>query len=213
MDASSASALITKAAPDIDPDIAEYLGAMLESMELSDLTRSNLSSTIVPFLESSDLPPSLHSGVVMGEEKVTAAEAEANAYLWGTDTFAAKFNEQRDAEVAESAKDRRKAKQELERVRKEYEAKVRLMEEEERSNNGKVAAMVLPDYTSGRNERDIQVQNVSLDLDNGKRLLDDAEIKFTYRRRYGLVGKNGIGKTTLLKAIASFDVEGMPRHH
>ena len=61
----------------------------------------------------------------MGEEKITEAEAESNAFMWGTDTFASKFNEQKDAAVAESAKDRRKAKQELERSRKEYEAKVR----------------------------------------------------------------------------------------
>jgi hypothetical protein len=128
-------------------------------MSVSDLTRSNLEETVVPFLESSDLPPpviatvvtalltgtsassdsedlkpppapndslrKLHSGVVMGEEKITEAEAESNAFMWGTDTFASKFNEQKDAAVAESAKDRRKAKQELERSRKEYEAKVR----------------------------------------------------------------------------------------
>ena len=73
--------------------------------------------------------------------------------------------------------------------------------------------MVLPDYKTGRNERDIQVRDVSLDLDTGKRLLDSAELKFSYRRRYGLVGKNGVGKTTLLKAIAAFEVDGMPRHH
>lgn len=139
---------------------------------------------------------------------MSSADEEANAYMWGTDTFASKFNDQRDAAVAESSKDRRKAKQELGRQRKEYEAKVRLMEAEEAANNGKVAAMLMPDYSSGRNERDIQVSKVSLDLDNGKRLLDDAEIKFTYRRRYGLTGKNGIGKTTLLKAIAAFEVEG-----
>lgn len=27
------------------------------------------------------------------------------------------------------------------------------------------------------------------------------------------MGKNGVGKTTLLKAIAAFEVENMPRHH
>ena len=53
----------------------------------------------------------------------------------------------------------------------------------------------------------------SLDLDTGKRLLDGAELKFSYRRRYGLVGKNGVGKTTLLKAVAAFEIEGFPRHH
>ena len=31
--------------------------------------------------------------------------------------------------------------------------------------------------------------------------------------RYGLIGANGIGKTTLLKHIAAFEIEGFPRHH
>jgi ATP-binding cassette subfamily F protein 3 len=38
-------------------------------------------------------------------------------------------------------------------------------------------------------------------------------LKFSHKRRYGLVGKNGVGKTTLLKAIASMEIEGFPKHH
>ena len=38
-------------------------------------------------------------------------------------------------------------------------------------------------------------------------------VEFAHQRRYGLVGKNGVGKTTLLKAIAAFEVENMPLHH
>ena len=87
-----------------------------------------------------------------------------------------------------------------------------IIDAEEKANNGKVAAMVLPVYSKKR-DRDVQVKNVSLSLDDGKRLLDSAEVKFNYQRRYGLVGKNGIGKTTLLKAIAAFEVEGFPKHH
>ena len=29
----------------------------------------------------------------------------------------------------------------------------------------------------------------------------------------GLIGKNGVGKTTLLKYIANFDIPGFPTHH
>jgi ATP-binding cassette subfamily F protein 3 len=72
--------------------------------------------------------------------------------------------------------------------------------------------MVLPDYRSGRNERDVQVNNVSLSLDNGKCLLESGQLKLVHQRRYGLVGKNGIGKTTLFKAIAAMETEGWPRH-
>ena len=146
------------------------------------------------------------------------AEKDANRFLWGTDKGVAAFiNTQKEAHSdTVSAKDRRKQKQELEKVRREYEAKVRALEEEERKeggNNAVVAAMVLPDYGSGRNEKDIHVKNVSLSLDNGRLLLDSADLKFSHQRRYGLVGKNGVGKTTLLKAIASMSIEGFPKHH
>ena len=114
-----------------------------------------------------------------------------------------------------SAKDKRKQRKELESARREYESKMALLEAEESGDAGKasVSNMVIPDYRSGRNEKDIHVRNVSLSLDNGTQLLNDGELKLAHQRRYGLVGANGVGKTTLLKAIAAFEVENMPRHH
>lgn len=44
----------------------------------------------------------------------------------------------------------------------------------------------------------------------GQEMLTGADLRLAYGRRYGLVGKNGIGKTTLLKHIAAFDIEGKP---
>lgn len=127
-------------------------------------------------------------------DETSEHEADANRYLWGTDSGVAAYtNEQKDAHTSkQSAKEKRKAKQELEKSRKEYEAKVRAMEEAEAkdaANGAAVSNMVLPDYTSGRNEKDIHCRNVSLALDSGRTLLDSGEIKFAHGRRYGLVGK------------------------
>ena len=145
------------------------------------------------------------------------AELDANRYMWGQDNrIMAMTNEQRDAhDSTVSAKDKRKQRKELEAARREYEAKMALLKAQEEGEAGKasVSHMVLPDYRSGRNEKDIHLRNISLSLDNGTPLLDNGELKLAYNRRYGLVGKNGVGKTTLLKAIAAFDIEGMPRHH
>ena len=123
----------------------------------------------------------------------TTAEIDQNRYLWGQENkVAAMTNAQRDAhESTVSAKDKRKARKELEVARKEYEAKMAMIEREEEGDAGKasVSHMVLPDYRSGRNEKDIHVRNISLSLDNGTALLDDGELKLAHKRRYGLVGK------------------------
>ena len=118
------------------------------------------------------------------------AEASNNRFLWGTDTgILAVTNKQRDAHTdTVSSKDKRKQRHELERERKVYEQKMRAMEaEEKKEGNSVVSTMVLPDYNSGRNEKDIHVRNVGLSLDSGRILLDNGELKFTHRRRYGLV--------------------------
>jgi ATP-binding cassette subfamily F protein 3 len=150
-------------------------------------------------------------------DRTTEEEDDANRFLWGTDSGVAAFiNQQKDAhDGTKSAKEKRKSKQELEKSRKEYQDRIDALEreEEKEGKNAVVSQMVLPDYESGRNEKDIQCRNVTVSLDNGRILLDNANLKFAHQRRYGLVGKNGIGKTTLLKAIASMDIEGFPRHH
>ena len=156
---------------------------------------------------------SMSSGLDLNTEE----EEDANRFLWGTDSGVAAFiNEQKDAhDNTVSSKDRRKQKQALEQARKEYQAKIDALhrEEEKEGNNAVVSVMVLPDYESGRNEKDIHCRNVGVSLDTGRILLEHADVKFAHGRRYGLVGKNGIGKTTLLKAIASLEIEDMPRHH
>lgn len=48
--------------------------------------------------------------------------------------------------------------------------------------------------------------------DGGTQLLSDATLRFPVGRRFGLVGRNGIGKTTLLKRIAQYQVPGFPIH-
>jgi ATP-binding cassette subfamily F protein 3 len=136
----------------------------------------------------------LRQGVVSMASDLTAhneAEADATRYMWGQDNkVSAMTNAKKDAYTdLHSSKDRRKQKQELGKTRKEYEVKVRALEEEdEQEGAAAVSAMVLPDYRSGRNEKDIQVRNVMLSLDNGRAIMDSGEIRFAYRRRYGLVG-------------------------
>ncbi|XP_028650803.1 ATP-binding cassette sub-family F member 3 [Erpetoichthys calabaricus] len=65
--------------------------------------------------------------------------------------------------------------------------------------------------TSGKSKSyDIRIEN--FDVAYGDRsLLTGAELTLTYGRRYGLVGRNGLGKTTLLKMMASRNLR-VPSH-
>ncbi|KAJ1963787.1 ATP-binding cassette, regulator of translational elongation [Dipsacomyces acuminosporus] len=62
------------------------------------------------------------------------------------------------------------------------------------------------DYTSTRDKiKDIKVDNFDISY-AGKRILTNANIHLVYGRRYGLIGRNGIGKSTLLRNIARRDL-------
>jgi ATP-binding cassette, subfamily F, member 3 len=82
----------------------------------------------------------------------------------------------------------------------------------EEEDNTQISAMTLPTLDGKSNEKDIHVHNFTITF-GGKVLLDGADLRLVCGRRYGLVGRNGIGKTTLLKHMASFDIEGFPTHH
>jgi ATP-binding cassette subfamily F protein 1 len=60
------------------------------------------------------------------------------------------------------------------------------------------------------NSLDINVPNFSISA-AGKILFKDASLTIAHGRRYGLVGANGRGKSTLLKMIASKDLKLPPR--
>ena len=66
---------------------------------------------------------------------------------------------------------------------------------------------------AGGGSRDVSLKSILLLSPGGKALLEEgAALKLAEGRRYGLVGRNGTGKSTLLRAISSFDLVGFPRH-
>eukprot|EP00035_Acanthoeca_spectabilis_P020582 m.433630 g.433630 ORF g.433630 m.433630 type:complete len:628 (-) comp17598_c0_seq1:1374-3257(-) len=58
--------------------------------------------------------------------------------------------------------------------------------------------------------RDIKVVNFSLSF-HGENLIEDTTLELNYGRRYGLIGRNGSGKSTFLEALAFNDLE-LPPH-
>lgn len=61
--------------------------------------------------------------------------------------------------------------------------------------------------------KDVHISDYSMSIHGGGEcLLDKIDIKLNEGKRYGLVGKNGDGKSTLLWNLANYAIEGMPRH-
>lgn len=58
--------------------------------------------------------------------------------------------------------------------------------------------------------KDIKVDGIDVSI-SGKRILSDTNLTLAYGRRYGLVGQNGIGKSTLLRALSRREV-AIPTH-
>lgn len=58
--------------------------------------------------------------------------------------------------------------------------------------------------------KDIKIDSIDVTI-GGLRILTDTNLTLAYGRRYGLVGQNGIGKSTLLRALARRELS-IPTH-
>ncbi len=58
-------------------------------------------------------------------------------------------------------------------------------------------------------KNDIIIPSITL-IAGGKALLEGAALKLVQGRKYGLVGRNGIGKTTLINAISRKEIDKFP---
>lgn len=59
--------------------------------------------------------------------------------------------------------------------------------------------------------QDIHLTNITIS-NGGKELIQDSNVVLAHGRKYGLVGRNGTGKTTFLRALAKRQVEGLATH-
>ncbi|KAK9236827.1 P-loop containing nucleoside triphosphate hydrolase protein [Lipomyces kononenkoae] len=59
--------------------------------------------------------------------------------------------------------------------------------------------------------KDIKIDNFDLYVGAGKRILSDTSLTLAYGHRYGLIGQNGIGKSTLLRALSKREL-AIPKH-
>lgn len=60
-------------------------------------------------------------------------------------------------------------------------------------------------------DKNIKIEGFDLHIPNGARILYDTTLTLAHGRRYGLVGQNGIGKSTLLRALSRRELP-VPKH-
>lgn len=93
-----------------------------------------------------------------------------------------------------------------------YEAS-KLLNEEKREDYDSFFLEINPlDFgSSAGKSKDIKIDSFDLYVGDGQRILSDASLTLAYGRRYGLVGQNGIGKSTLLRALSRRELN-IPKH-
>ena len=94
----------------------------------------------------------------------------------------------------------------------EYEASRLLEQPNEAQSYEEFFMAVNPLQLGGEQSKskDIKVDGIDISI-SGMRILSDTSLTLAYARRYGLVGQNGIGKSTLLRALSRREV-AIPTH-
>lgn len=119
-----------------------------------------------------------------------------------------------DRKKLEKAERKIKAKQDRKVMKNvEYEASRLLNQPDEAQSYEEFYMAVNPlqlGSDSSSKSKDIKVDGIDISI-GGKRILSNTSLTLAYGRRYGLVGQNGIGKSTLLRALSRREV-AIPTH-
>lgn len=119
-----------------------------------------------------------------------------------------------DRKKLEKAERKIRAKQDRKVMRNvEYEAS-RLLNQPDSTQSYEEFFMAVNPLQMGSDgtskSKDVKVDGIDVSI-GGKRILTDTNLILAYGRRYGLVGQNGIGKSTLLRALSRREV-AIPTH-
>lgn len=129
-------------------------------------------------------------------------------------TNARKVESKVDKKKLEKAERKIRAKQDKKVMKNvEYEAS-RLLDQPDSTQSYEEFFMQVNPLQLGTDSqsksKDIKVDSIDVSI-SGKRILTDTSLTLAYARRYGLVGQNGIGKSTLLRALSRREV-AIPTH-
>lgn len=129
-------------------------------------------------------------------------------------TNARKVESKVDKKKLEKAERKIRAKQDKKVMKNvEYEAS-RLLDQPDSTQSYEEFFMAVNPLQLGADaqpkSKDVKVDGIDVSI-AGKRILTDTSLTLAYGRRYGLVGQNGVGKSTLLRALSRREV-AIPTH-
>ena len=151
---------------------------------------------------------------VSSQRNISSTMGLSNAGVDLEATAGRKVESKVDKKKLEKAERKIRAKQDRKVMKNvEYEAS-RLLEVSDEAQSYEEFFMQVNPLQLGADaqskSKDIKVDGFDISI-GGKRILTDTSLTLAYSRRYGLVGQNGIGKSTLLRALARREV-AIPTH-
>lgn len=153
---------------------------------------------------------------VGAQRNVSSTMALAGGAVDLESTAVRKVESRVDRKKLEKAERKIQAKQDRKTMKNvEYEAS-RLLAAPDEAQSYEEFYMAVNPLQLGSNalgaakSKDIKVDNVDVSI-GGKRILTETSLTLAYGRRYGLVGQNGIGKSTLLRALSRREI-AVPTH-
>ena len=155
----------------------------------------------------------LDQTIQVGARNLSSTLGLASAAVDLEATNARKVESRVDRKKLEKAERKIRAKQDRKEMKNvEYEASRLLDQPDEAQSYEEFFMQVNPLQLGGdaSKSKDIKIDSFDVSI-GGKRILSDTNLSLAFGRRYGLVGQNGIGKSTLLRALSRREVS-IPTH-
>lgn len=210
--AASVSALLLSASGDLSPQNETSIQNLVEKF-ISRLNATNGTDS-----EQRQMAPSarkLEQAIHVGSQRnISTTLGLAGAAVDLESANSRKVESRVDRKKLEKAERKLRAKQDRKEFKNvEYEASRLLNEPDEAQSYEEFYMAVNPlqlGSDAASKSKDIKIDSFDISIP-GLRILTDSSLTLAYGRRYGLVGQNGIGKSTLLRALSRREVS-IPTH-